>query len=200
MTKHLAGDRTFARSAHAIYLTWVGRGGRFALGALALAVSLIALGPDNAARAETLSISATGLVMRCPCATPNDIAVESHGVFKANNPNGRYFVPVVFPVTIGQRICSFTMVYQDINNADTIVARLIRKHYAVGANPFMAPTVLATLKSAPQVVSTTRKATTNSIKVPAIDATDAFYYIEADLVTTNLNLLGFQIEYKPKCP
>lgn len=170
------------------------------LGAFALCA--IILGLNGPVLAETLSISATGLVMRCPCdfGDNTDSAQESKGVFVAEKPNGRYFVPVVFPDTTGQRVCSFSMAYQDINQADTITARLFRKTYTVGGDPFAAPLVIATVKSAAPVVNTVRVATTNVIQGPVITAVRSFYYIEVDLATVNLNVLGFQIVYKPTCP
>lgn len=81
------------------------------LGALGLCA--VILGLNGPALAETLSISATGLVMRCPCdfGDNTDSAQESKGVFVAEKPDGRYFIPVVFPDTTGQNICSFSMAY-----------------------------------------------------------------------------------------
>lgn len=166
----------------------------------ALALGAAIFGFNSPALAETLSISATGLVMRCPCNGSTDIAEESKGVFEAQTPNGRYFLPVVFPVTTGQTVCNFSMAYEDINQADTMTARLLRKTYAVGGNPFNAPVVLATLKSAAGVISTVRVASTAVINAPAITTVRSFYYIEVDIPTTNLNILGFQITYKPTCP
>jgi hypothetical protein len=157
------------------------------------------VGPNAPALAEELSISATGMVLRCPCTTVGDLAQESKGVFLGDTPNGRYFIPVVFPVTVKQRICSFSMVYQDINQQDTITARLMRKTYTVGATPFNTPNTIATVKSASGVVSTVRKATTTAISNPAVTVGGSFYYIEADVVTTNLNIIGFHITYGPKC-
>ncbi|HET6377346.1 MAG TPA: hypothetical protein VFG05_03440 [Methylocella sp.] len=166
-----------------------------------LALAALTFSFNAPAKAETLSISATGLVLRCPCSFDNiDNAEENKGVFVGQKPNGRYFVPVVFPVTAGQKICSFSMVYHDINQADTMTARLFRKTYVVGGNPFNVPVQIAKVSSALPVVNKVRVATTNVINAPAITATNSFYYIEVDIPTFNLNLLGFQIEYKPACP
>jgi len=171
----------------------------FRLGTLAFCVTIAGLA--GSARAETLSISATGLVLRCPCTGDNtDLAEENHGVFVGQKPNGRYFAPVVFPVTTGQRVCSFSMAYEDTNASDAITARLYRKTYSLGGDPFLAPAVIATVKSAAGTSSTVRVATTTNIRAPVITAVRSFYYIEADVPTTNLNILGFQIVYKPSCP
>jgi len=167
----------------------------------ALAVFAAVFGFSATARAETLSISATGMVLRCPCTGDNtDSAQENHGVFIGEKPDGRYFIPVVFPVTTGQKICSFSMAYEDTNANDAIVARLYRKTYTAGGNPLLAPTVIATVKSAGGVSSTARTATSTKINTPTITTVRSFYYIEADVVTVNLNILGFQIVYKPSCP
>lgn len=168
----------------------------FGLGLLGLAAVLTGVSPS---RAETLSISATGLVRHCPCgATPNDLAEESNGVFVGQTPDGRYFVPVVFPVTTGQNVCSFSMVYQDTNAADVIKARLFGKAFAVGSNPAGGRHVIAAVNSANGVVNTVRVATTSTINAAAINP-KWFYYIEVDVPTVNLNILGFQIVYKPAC-
>lgn len=150
-------------------------------------------------RAETLSISATGLVLRCPC-TPDaeDTAEEDRGLLIAQKANGRYFVPVIFPKTVGQKVCSFTMLYQDTNAADTITARLYGKSAVVGGNAVGGRHTLATLTSAGGVVNTVRQATTTAIAAAVIRAT-WFYYIEVDLKTVNLNVIGFRVEYKPTC-
>lgn len=81
-----------------------------------------------------------------------------------------------------------------------MTARLFRKSYTVGGDPFVAPAVIATVKSAAGVVNTVRVATTNVIRGPVITSVRSFYYIEVDIPTTNLNILGFQIVYQPTCP
>jgi hypothetical protein len=167
----------------------------------ALAFCAVISGFANSAWAETLSISATGLVLRCPCVGDNiDSAQEHNGVFIGEKPQGRYFVPVVFPVTTGQRICSFSMAYQDTNAADAITARLFRKVYSPGGNANVAPAVVAAVKSAAGVTPKVREVSTTKIKAPVINVTHSYYYIETDVPTVNLNILGFQIVYKASCP
>ena len=167
-----------------------------------LAYSAVMCSAAAPASAETLSISATGLVWRGPDSFSNntDSAEESNGVFVGQKPNGRYFAPVVFPVTTGRRICSFTMVYQDLNQSDTMTARLLRKSYTVGGQVFTAPTTIATARSAAGVSNAVRVATANANGFPLVNVTQAFYYIEVDIPTFNLNVLGFQVVYKPTCP
>ena len=178
-----------------------GRAVRTVIWLAVLAVCAMLSGFIGSARAETLSISATGLVLRCPCTGDNtDSAQENHGVFIGEKPDGRYFIPVVFPVTTGQRICSFSMAYEDTNANDAITARLYRKTYTEGGNPLLAPAVIAVVKSAGGVSSTARTVTSTKINTTTITTARSFYYIEADVVTVNLNILGFQIVYKPSCP
>jgi hypothetical protein len=160
------------------------------------AAALLGVGPSQA---ETLSISATALVLRCPCTGGGeDIAEENRGVFVAQKPDGRYFVPVVFPVTTGQKVCSFSMIYQDTNAADTVRSRLYGKSYAVGGNAVGGRHVIATVNSAAGVVTTVRVATTTAIASPTVNP-NWLYYIEADVPTVNLNLLGVKIGNMPNC-
>jgi hypothetical protein len=152
------------------------------------------------ASAETLAISATGMVRRCPCnmGDPDDVAEEKNGVVINKLNPGRYFVPVVFPVTSGQKICSLSLVYDDSNGAENTLIKLLRKKYATGGNPFQKPTLIATVSS----TGFTDKigiATTTAISNPKIDANDGFYYLEVDTVNVNLNIIGFKIDYKPNC-
>lgn len=175
---------------------------RRGLRASVLAYGALMVAPAAPALAETLSISATGLVWRGPDSFNDntDSAQEDRGVFIAQKPNGRYFAPVVFPDTTGQRICSFTMVYQDINQADTMTARLRRKTYTEGGSVFSGRTTIATVNSAAGVASGVRVATASASGFPLINVAQSFYYIEVNIPTFNLNLLGFQIVYKPTCP
>lgn len=177
----------------------IGLRGGFVASVLACGAATFALAAP--AFAETLSISATSLVWRGPDPYNDntDYAQESKGVFVAEKPSGRYFVPVVFPVTTGQHICSFSMVYQDNNQLDTMKARLFRKPYTVGGAVFANPTAVATVNSAGGVVNTVRVATATLAGAPLINVAQAFYYIEIDIPTVNLNVLGFQIVYKPSC-
>jgi hypothetical protein len=91
------------------------------------------------------------------------------------------------------------MIYRDVNADDTMVARLNRKIFTVGGDAFNNPIVMATLASASGVVDTVRRATTTTIKRPALNTANSFYFIEVDVPTVNLELLGFQIEVKPAC-
>ncbi len=62
----------------------------------------------------------------------------------------KLYAAVDFPAD-GQRICSLSLVYQDINNNDAMTARLFRKAFKEGGNAFNNPILIATVTSAPGV-------------------------------------------------
>jgi hypothetical protein len=151
------------------------------------------------AKADVLQISATGLTRHCPCqGGAADTALVDQGVLQPQLPNSQYFIPVVFPRD-GERVCRLSMIYRDVNQNDTMVAQLMRKRFAVGGDALQSPIVMATVKSASGVVDAVRRATTTKIRQPAINAVNSFYYLEVDVPTINLEILGFQIEVKQTC-
>jgi hypothetical protein len=170
-----------------------------AIGAMALGLASFA--PVAPASAEVLSISATALVKHCnPCiGDAEDRSEEDRGVLHADGP-GRYFAAVVFPVTAGQRVCSFSMVYRDVNGEESVKAMLVRKSYTVNGSPTGGRTVMATATSAGGTPDTVRVATDTSITGAALTSVRTFYYIEAVFSNVNQALLGFEIVYKPTCP
>jgi len=151
------------------------------------------------ARADRLQISGAGLVRHCPCdVDPADDALVEQGVLKPQTTNGRYFAAVVFPRD-GETVCRFSMVYRDVNGAQTITAQLLRKSFTVGGNAASQPIVMATVKSAAGTPNTVRVAADSTIKAAHINTNNSFYFIEADVPTVNLEILGFQIEVAPTC-
>jgi hypothetical protein len=165
----------------------------------ALMFAGLLLGIASPAMADILQISATSLVRRCPCGSdPTDNAEVTAGVLQSKQANARYFYSVIFPRD-GETVCRFSMVYRDVNANDTMVARLKRKRFAVGGDAFNAPAVMATLTSESGVVDTVRRATTTNIRQGAINTANSFYFLEVEVPTVNLELLGFQIELEPQC-
>jgi len=151
------------------------------------------------ASADTLQISGAGLVRHCPCdVDPADDALVEQGVLKPQVSNGLYFAPVVFPRD-GETVCRFTMVYRDVNAADTITAQLLRKRFTVGGNAANAPVVMSTVKSAGGTTNTVRVATDTTIGTPLINTNTSFYFIQVQVPTVNLEILGFQIEVGQTC-
>jgi predicted secreted protein len=164
---------------------------------LVLAILMLAgiFASTSVARADIISISGATFIQQCPCGNSSNV---NKGVLVPTDVS-TFYAPVDFPVN-GRRICSVSLVYQDINENDNMTARLQRKAFAVGGNPFNNPTVIATVSSAPGVANTVRKTTTTTIASPTINENSGFYYVEVFMPTINLNLLGVQIDHRPTCP
>jgi hypothetical protein len=166
----------------------------------ALTLGVVCLGLLPAAQAELLVYSATDFVRRCPCPfdTPDHTEVDN-GVLKVVDPSSRFFTSVSFPVNL-QQVCRFSLLYHDRNANDTLIARLVRKPVVVGGNPFGSPEIMAEVRSASGVPDIVRRATTTKITSPTITKGRAFYYVEVEAPTFNLNVLGVQIDVRPTCP
>jgi hypothetical protein len=165
---------------------------------LALVGLLLTLAP--AANADILQIAGAGFERRCPCGADGaeDDAEEFRGVLMPKNVNMRYFAPVVFPVN-GQSVCSFSLVYHDVNANDAMVATLKRKALNLGGTPFNLNTVMALVQSQPGTPDTMRRVTDNTILSPVINTASAFYFVQVDVPTVNLNIIGVQIDVRPSC-
>jgi hypothetical protein len=163
-----------------------------AIGAAALSLSV-------PVAAEIYQISGVGFTQHCPCVgDPYDDSQENNGVLLPDNVNMRLFAPIDFPN--GQRVCRFSLVYNDINANDPITARLKRKAFTVGGNAFAAPQTIATTVSANTTnMNAIQRSTTTAITNPVISDTSAFYYVELTLPTINLRVLGVQIDVRPTC-
>ena len=165
----------------------------------AIAIVLGTLLAVSHASADTLQISGAGLVRHCPCDfDAADDALVEQGVLKPQTSNGLYFAPVVFPRD-GETVCRFTMVYRDVNAADTITAQLLRKRFTNGGSATIAPVVMSTVKSAAGTPNTVRVATDTTIAQPTINTNNSFYFIQVQVPTVNLEILGFQIEVGLTC-
>jgi hypothetical protein len=165
---------------------------------LAILAILMAALPGGAALADIISIPGASFVQHCPCPPGGHSGTVDRGVLVTDD-QATYFAEVQFPVN-GNKICSFSMIYQDINGNDTMTARLLRKSFAVGGNVFSNPAVIAKVGSAAGVVDTVRKATATLGVPPSINDNSAFYYVEVDMPTINLNLIGVQIDHRTACP
>lgn len=173
------------------------RGRRLWCAALALCVCVLGLLP--AAQAELLVYSATDFVQRCPCDIEGDHTEVNNGVLVLVDTNLRYFRSIAFPVD-GQQVCRFSLIYHDINGNDTLTARLVRKPFTIGGDPFSSPQIMATVRTANGVPDTVRRATTTAITSPTVRKGNAFYYVEIAAPTINLNVLGVQLDVRPTCP
>jgi hypothetical protein len=165
----------------------------------ALALVASAFVPAQSARAEIISISAVDFALLCPpCGTNAHDYTFNNGLLIPTD-RSIFYATVPFP-TNNQKVCSFSLVYQDINAGNPLTARLLRKPFAVGSNPTGNPVVMATAVSASGVVNTVRKATTTTITQPTISKQNSFYIAAIDVQTINTNFLGVQIDYRPTCP
>lgn len=163
------------------------------------AVCLLSFVFEAPASAEIYQIAGASFTQRCPCPGDQfDDADENNGVLIPNNSQMRFIAPVDLPN--GQRICSFSLVYNDINANDAIVARLKRRAFTVNGAPFATPAILAVVSSAAGTPNTVRKATDTTIVTPIVNEASAFYYVELTIPTVNLNILGVQIDVRPTCP
>ncbi|MFO1049639.1 MAG: hypothetical protein U1E52_17295 [Geminicoccaceae bacterium] len=188
MTIHQASCTWSSRRARPFWAAAIG---------LALGFGLCALAP--AAKAEIVSLSATGFVRHCPCVEDGTQESNTHdGVLEFLGQNNTFYAAVDFP-TEGQKICSLALVYRDVNGNDAIRARLFKKSFTNGGNPFAAPTVVATATSATGVPATVRIAKTTTINQPTVAQANAFYYVLVDGPTINLAFLGVQIDVKKTC-
>jgi hypothetical protein len=167
-----------------------------------LVIAMLAWIAAPPARAETIALSAMGFVTHCPCPVGGSFAEEEQaGTLKTIQANSRFFMPVSFPN--GVKVCSLSLVYRDVNANDPIRARLLRKTYATGSNPFSAPITMASVTSASGVVDAVRIATTKTINQAGIGNANSFYYVLVESATFNLDFLGVKIETRPTsqtCP
>jgi hypothetical protein len=153
------------------------------------------------ARAEIVAISAVDFQLLCPpiagCANNAEDFRFNNGLLIPGNL-AHFYANVPFPVN-GQRVCSFTLVYQDLNNANPMFGRLLKKTSLAGTNPTGPFVVMASVQSAAGVVSATRRATTTAITQPVINKAAAFYIAEVEVQTINTNFLGVLIDVRPTC-
>lgn len=173
--------------------------GRVLAGGLGLVLAGGLFGFAAPAKAEIMSYSATGFVRHCPCV--EDGTQESsttNGTLEFTGQNQSFYAAVDFPKD-GQKVCSVSLVYHDINANDAIRARLFKKTFSNGSSPTSAPVLIATATSASGTPNTVRIAKTTSINQPSIAQASAFYYLQVDGPTINLGFLGVQIDVKSTC-
>lgn len=169
------------------------------LAAAALTLGTGILAHATPAKAEIIQLAAPGFVQHCPCSVdatdPTEVNTGTVDIIKQNS---RLFASVPFPKD-GDKVCSVSLIYRDVNGADSIRARLFKKAFTIGGNAYAAPVAMATVTSAPGVVDTVRKATTTAITQNVIAKGSAFYYVLVDAPTINLAFLGVQIDVRSTC-
>lgn len=164
----------------------------------AVAALLLCAASAPAAHADIMSISVAGMIQQRPCPAAGCVSDLNNGVMIANN-FARYYAAVDFPVN-GNKICSLSFIYQDINANDAMTARLMRKSFVVGSAALDPPSVVAFVQSAAGVVDTVRKSTKRLATPATINETSGAYYVEIEVPTVNLNVLGVQIDHRAACP
>jgi hypothetical protein len=165
-----------------------------------LLFALIALfTAPTVAQAEVISIPSVDFQLECPpCGTNADEFTFDNGLLIPAD-RSIFYAPIYFP-TSSQKVCSFTLIYQDINAGNPLTARMLKKPFPVGGNPTAAPTVMATVVSDDGVVNSIRKKTTKAITQPTIAKNSAFYMAQIDVQTINTNFLGVLVDYRASCP
>lgn len=177
---------------------FVGRSMPTLLAGAGLAFGLTLFGAAPAARAEIVSLSATGFTRHCPCIEDGTQESNTHdGVLEMTGQNSTFYANVDFPSN--GKVCSVSLIYRDVNGADAIRARLFRKSFSSGGNFFSAPTLMATATSASGTTATTRIAKTTSIASSTVSQTSGFYYVLVDGPTINLAFMGVQIDFRSTC-
>jgi hypothetical protein len=167
------------------------------VGALGLALGLFSFTPQ--AKAEIISISATGFVRHCPCVEDGTQESNTHdGVLEMTGQFSTFYAAVDFPKD-GLKVCSLSLVYRDVNGADAIRARLFKKTFTNGGPAFNPPVTMATATSASGTADAVRIATTTAITQPTVAQARAFYYVMVDAPTINLAFLGVQINASSTC-
>ena len=167
--------------------------------AFGLALGAGSFGFAAPAKAEIMSYSATGFVRHCPCVEDGTQESDTQaGVVQMTGQNSTFYAAVDFPKD-GQKVCSVSLVYRDVNANDPIKARLYKKTFTNGGPAFAAPVLMATATSAAGTPDTVRIAKTSVINQPSIAQGSAFYFLLVDAPTINLAFLGVQIDVKGTC-
>jgi hypothetical protein len=187
---------TSQRTRQILEIAWRAASG-LVLGAI-LVVTASLINPSSA-RADTLQIAGAGFIRHCPCddLSGADHASVDNGILKPEVTNTHYYAPVVFPRD-GETVCSFSLVYRDVNANDTMTVRLERK--LTNGSPSLAPKVMAQVKTGAGTLDKMRVSTTTNIVSPTIDTENEFYFVEALVPTFNLGIVGVRIVVKPVCP
>jgi hypothetical protein len=162
-----------------------------ALAALPLLFCGIAV---SVASAEIIQIPAVTFSMRSSSVEDGD---ASQGTL--TNAKGKYYAAVPFTES-GLRVCVFSLVHRDNDGDSQVIARLFKKPIVTTSGPFNPPMLMA------QVATGVAKGATNvavkadaTIKHAVINTATAFYYVELEVTSTLLEVLGVQIDVRSSC-
>lgn len=162
------------------------------LGLLFLA-AYCGLAITQTAQGAVIGISATSFVPRDAETTPGD---EVQGLLL--NAQGRYFAPVVFPES-GDQVCSFSLIYRDLDAEGNVVARLKRKPVNLQVSAFTPPILMAQAAST-GAEDPIRRSTDTTIADRVTKPAASFYFVELDIASSTIEVLGVQVVFKPNCP
>jgi hypothetical protein len=105
----------------------------------------------------------------------------------------------------GERICSFTAIFIDNSNYQNLEIRLLRRKIVLGEtiNSFDRPLTLAMITTGTPADGV-QKQSAPDIRGPLIDNGSYFYSWDFSYVGDNdgnpMDMLGLQIDVRPKCP
>ncbi|PZQ11225.1 MAG: hypothetical protein DI565_18155 [Ancylobacter novellus] len=161
-------------------------------GALCLMVAAAA-----PAMADVIQIPAPAFSRQCPCEFESAPAIETKGSITPSSGASSYFAAVPF-VGAGQ-VCSMSMIYRDVNEAEALTVSLFRKRILLGSAVDAGRDLMARAVSAGGTPDAVRKADAPTIKVSPINSSKAFYYVQADFRNVNMDLVGVQIDIRQSC-
>ena len=115
------------------------------------------------------------------------------------NAQGKFYAAVPF-VNDGDFVCRFTLVHRDNDVDSQVTARLFKKRIIAGGMPFSAAILMARVQTgvATAVAGVTSVSDT-TINANKLTLNQAFYYVELEVGSDLLEVLGVQIEYAPVC-
>ena len=150
------------------------------------------LGLSGAAFADLINIPAVTFVPRdINDAFKSTTGQETEG--DLNKAGGRYYAPVNFPTT--GKVCWMSLIYRDNDPSSSVTARLMRKRFGIGQSPFASPFQMAILQTNNDDPATQRLIEP-SIAAPQIDYFNSFYYVELNVPSQNLQVLGVQVNFR----
>ena len=172
---------------------------------LAAVLSLYgAIAFGSSASAEILQIAGPAFNVHCPCSTSGAAgigqdtigSVTDFGILES--AQGKYYAAVPFPRS-GDRICRFSLIYQDNDGDHNVTAQLVRKKIALGSSAFTPATVIAQVRSGGAEAFVRRRSTTN-IAPRIVNTSEAFYFVELDFPEDLIEVVGVQIDVRTACP
>ena len=159
------------------------------------AIGLFLIAPP--AVADIIQIPAITFTQRASSVLPG---VAQGGTL--TNANGKYYAAVPFPAdSDGNSVCSFTLIHRDGDADSEINARLFKKRIVLGSNPFTVGLVQMARVHTGVMAGTSGVAakTDTTIASSTLTLDSAFYYVELDVGSTLLEVLGVQINYSQVC-